>query len=690
MIVLTYIAKTTLGLFLFFLLYKLIFKKEGILKFNRYYLLFSLIASFLLPFITLDFNFAPEISSRIFNIRYSAPSVHIGDVLPEKNIPINTILDQPIINQQPIVSPVHSKAPTSKPINFFEIVSWSFIGLYVLGVMILLFSFLYQLKQTLYLIRHSEGERLSKAKLIKHNFEIMPFSIFNYILINKNHYGDKELEYVLLHEMEHINQKHSFDILLIEFLKIVFWINPFIWVYEREIKQNHEYLADRGVIAQGIQTYEYQLILLNSSLGVPKYNIVNNFNKSYIKKRITMMTSKNSNKLSMWKLLLIIPAVFAVVLACAKPSSSKTTSDEVVAAEEITDYTTYIEINTSYDWVSYQGVSLFCEGTYTINKINADGSFEGVQENHTNHARIPVTGKLAKNQFEIYTGGPWNEIWTITASENGKLSGEIFADYSKARRNKLTFYLAKNIGYDELLPASLNQPGDEISKNLHLKLHEKYFYETFNDNGELGMTGLFIITNYDKTTKEISGRQWNYIGNAEGVFSGSLYDDSITINIGKPWNEVWKAKLEGGLLKGTLEMNPTAEGFAHQKTIHPWVMANVNRPIITADKVAKLKIPYNIARYSGMEENLNALLSENMKYPEQAKMDKIEGKVYVSFTVKADGSIANLKVARKVNPLLDEEALRLVNLTNKKWVPAIVDDKPIDSESLLPIVFKLK
>jgi protein TonB len=119
-------------------------------------------------------------------------------------------------------------------------------------------------------------------------------------------------------------------------------------------------------------------------------------------------------------------------------------------------------------------------------------------------------------------------------------------------------------------------------------------------------------------------------------------------------------------------------------------MANVNRPIITADKVAKLKIPYNIARYSGMEENLNALLSENMKYPEQAKMDKIEGKVYVSFTVKADGSIANLKVARKVNPLLDEEALRLVNLTNKKWVPAIVDDKPIDSESLLPIVFKLK
>jgi len=683
MIVLTYVVKTTLGLFLFYLLYKLTFKKEGILKFNRYYLLFSLIASFLLPFITLDFNIAPEFPTRLLNTELSATSVQPLDVMPE-----NTILDQPIIGQ-PIVSPVQVKAPTLDPIHFFEIVSWSFIVLYVLGVLVLLFSFLYQLRQTLHLIRNSEGKNFSKAKLILHRLEIMPFSIFNYILINKNHYGEKELEYVLLHEMEHINQKHSFDILLIELLKIVFWINPFVWVYEREIKQNHEYLADRGVIEQGIQTYEYQLILLNSSLGVPKYNIVNNFNKSYIKKRITMMTSKNSNKLSMWKLLLIIPVLFTVVLACAKTTSSNTISNEPVASEEITDFTKYIELNTPYDWVSYKGANLFCNGTYTINKINADGSFEGLQINHTNHAYIPVTGKLTQSIFEIYTGAPWNEVWSFTASENGKLCGEIFADYSFARRNKLTFYLAKNIGYDELLPASLSQPGEEISKNLHLKLHEKYFYETFNDNGQLGMTGLFIITNYDKTTKEITGRQWNYIGNAEGVFSGSLYDDSITINIGKPWNEVWRAKLEGGLLKGNLEMNPTAEGFAHKKSIHPWVMANSNRPILTADKVAKLKIPYNIARYSEMEENLNALLSENMKYPEQAKKDKIEGRVYVSFTVKADGSISNLKVARKVNPLLDEEALRVVNLTNKKWVPAVVDDKPVDSEYLLPIVFKL-
>jgi TonB family protein len=263
----------------------------------------------------------------------------------------------------------------------------------------------------------------------------------------------------------------------------------------------------------------------------------------------------------------------------------------------------------------------------------------------------------------------------------------MFADYALAKRNKQTFYLAKKIGYDELLPALQSQPGEEISKNLHLKLYEKYFYETFGNNGELAMTGWFMITNFNKTTHEISGHQWNYIGQCAGAFSGSLYDDSITINIGEPWNEVWRAKLEGDLLKGTLKMNPTEVGFVHQ--IQSWVMANINHPILTAEKIAKLKIPYNIARYSEMEENLNSLLTQNMKYPEQAKKDKIEGRVYVSFTVKADGSIANLKVARKVNPLLDEEALRLVNLTDKKWAPAIIDGKPVDSEYMMPIIFRL-
>lgn len=691
MIILTYVLKTTISLLLLYLLFSLTFKKEGLLRFNRYYLLFSLIASFLLPFLTLNINLTSILPPQTYSNGHTTPSNHSLEVMPYQK-EIEYAFTAQSTTEQPIAPKVLTDSPNLESTNHFELLTWSFLGIYCLGVMVLLLSFLYQFWQTLHLIRQNERKIFAKAKLIQHGLEIMPFSIFNYIIINKNHYDDKELEYVLLHEMEHINQKHSFDILLIEILKIVFWVNPLIWIYEKEIKQNHEYLADRGVLEQGIQTYEYQLILLSSSLGVPKFNIVNNFNKSYIKKRISMMTSTSSNKLSMWKLLLIIPVIIAILFACSKPSGNKTATNEPVVAEEIIDYTKYIEMNTPYDWVCYQGGDFFCEGTYTITKIDTDGNFEGVQENHTyerNGKTNPITGKLAKDKLEFYVGSEYNEIWSINKSESGRLVGKVFADYDYSRKSRKTFYLAKHIGYEELLPASKGQAGMEISNNLHIKLLEKYYFETFLNNDTRGFTGWFMITTFNKVTNDISGHQGNFRGNALGAFSGKLYNDSIIVNIGEPWNEVWKATLEGNLLKGTLGMNPKVKAFKNQIGTHTWVMATSSKPIISAEKVAELNSPYNAARYSEMEMSLANLLKQKMIYPEQAKNDGIEGRVYVSFKVMTDGSISDVKVERSVNPLLDAEAIRLVNLTNKKWVPAVVDNQPIVSEYLLPVNFRL-
>jgi TonB family protein len=711
MTVLLYVVKTTFSLFLFYLLYKCIFKKEGILKFNRYFLLFSLIASFLLPFMKLNFNIVPDISTKIYTIQYNDPSARKWMEMPENVTPEYNSDDQTNIAAL-TNSPLMEKRSNLTSIYYSRIFPWSVIGLYLLGVLVLLFSFLYQFVKTLRLFKHHKVVTISNVKLIQHNLEIMPFSIFNYIIINRDHYGEQELEYVLLHEMEHINQKHSFDILLVELLKIVFWINPVIWLYEREIKQNHEYLADRGVLDGGVQTYDYQLILLNSSLGVPKYNIVNNFNQSYIKKRIKMMTNKKCNKLSIWKLLLIVPIVFTVVLACSKPSGSNQNGNTTVANEEISDYTKYIELNTPYDWVCYQGGNFFCKGTYTITKIDPEGNFEGIQENHTFETRQitatrdkdgkvtilegdkktnPITGKLTKDILEFRTGSPYNEIWKINKSESGKLVGKVFADYDYSRKSRKTFYLAKHIGYEELLPCSKDKPGMEISKNLHLKLFEKYFYENFFNDSFHDFSGWFMITTFNKETNEIAGHQSNFKGDALGAFSGKLYNDSIIINIGEPWNEVWKATLDGNLLKGPLTMNPTDKRFANRNGMpHRWAMAISSKPIVSAEKASELNAPYNVARYSELEQNLYNLLRNSLKYPEQAKSDSIEGKVYVSFNVMTDGSIANIKVERSVNPLLDAEALRLVKLTDKKWVAAVVDNQPIVSEYLLPIEFKLK
>jgi len=92
--------------------------------------------------------------------------------------------------------------------------------------------------------------------------------------------------------------------------------------------------------------------------------------------------------------------------------------------------------------------------------------------------------------------------------------------------------------------------------------------------------------------------------------------------------------------------------------------------------------------YPGGIEALKQLLVDNVKYPEQAKKDKIEGKVFVSFIVDENGDVQNFKVERGVNPELDAEALRVVKLM-KKWTPGKDAGKAVKVAFTIPIQFAL-
>lgn len=93
--------------------------------------------------------------------------------------------------------------------------------------------------------------------------------------------------------------------------------------------------------------------------------------------------------------------------------------------------------------------------------------------------------------------------------------------------------------------------------------------------------------------------------------------------------------------------------------------------------------------FPGGMEALTKYLSENIKYPEQAKKDKIQGKVYISFVVEKDGSVADAKVLRGIGGGCDEEALRVVNAM-PKWTPGKQRNTPVRVQFNLPIVFKLQ
>lgn len=140
------------------------------------------------------------------------------------------------------------------------------------------------------------------------------FSFGNNIFINPASHTDGELQRILLHEYVHVRQKHTFDLLLAEFLCLVMWFNPFAWLLRSAIRQNLEFLADEEVLKQGIAPKEYQLLLLKVMSGLP-HRFVAPFGFSFLKKRIAMMNKNKTARVHAVRFLFVLPLMAATVLS---------------------------------------------------------------------------------------------------------------------------------------------------------------------------------------------------------------------------------------------------------------------------------------------------------------------------------------------------------------------------------------
>lgn len=122
------------------------------------------------------------------------------------------------------------------------------------------------------------------------------YSFWNTIFLNKQSYLNQQIDHkILRHELFHIKQKHSADVLFIELLTAFFWYNPFLYLYKRAIKLNHEFLADERVVKESNQIFEYQSILVNEA-GAGCHSFASSFNYLITKKRLFMITKITSPK----------------------------------------------------------------------------------------------------------------------------------------------------------------------------------------------------------------------------------------------------------------------------------------------------------------------------------------------------------------------------------------------------------
>jgi hypothetical protein len=193
--------------------------------FNRFFLLSSLLLSFIIPVITFS---------------SSKPSLPVSE---KEILNTNILQDNDIIQ---ILSPEQST-------NYmFSIL----LTIYVTITTLLLFRFIVNLSKILSKALTHQNIPYKTSKIVLLNEDLTPHSFLNYLFIQNKEYENIENE-ILVHEYAHIQQKHSYDILLMEILQIFFWFNPIIFFYRKAIQLNHEYLADEAVInnSHNISTY---------------------------------------------------------------------------------------------------------------------------------------------------------------------------------------------------------------------------------------------------------------------------------------------------------------------------------------------------------------------------------------------------------------------------------------------------
>src|SRR5690606_3225393 len=136
-----------------------------------------------------------------------------------------------------------------------------------------------------------------------------------------------ERQHILSHELVHVKQKHSLDLVFFELLKVIFWFNPLIYIYQSRIATVHEFIADAAVV-EVTEKRSYYEQLLNSAFNTQNISFINQFfNHSLIKKRIVMLQKTRSKSVSKIKYLLLVPLMLLMLtyVACTE---GKTVVDE--------------------------------------------------------------------------------------------------------------------------------------------------------------------------------------------------------------------------------------------------------------------------------------------------------------------------------------------------------------------------
>lgn len=303
---LTYLFKVTACTVLFFGFYLLVLRKLTFFKINRFYLLATLLLSFIIP--ALQFEVKREIT-----VVETEARVNIPEIEPLTQAPVQFI--QPIVvKYQPEVAP---------KIDWMAVMYYFYGTTASLLLLVCLWRLFSLLKHTNRYTKNGDG-----LKLITKTEGFTNCSFFNYVFINDEDLSTADLSILLKHEQVHARQYHSIDKIVLMVFKSILWFNPVVYLYDKALEQIHEYEADE-ITSTDFGNQEYANLLLKLAISKSDMPLIHNFVKSPIKDRIKMLFNAKSKNMKKLIYLLALPVavglfwLFAVQVVYAQDINNK-------------------------------------------------------------------------------------------------------------------------------------------------------------------------------------------------------------------------------------------------------------------------------------------------------------------------------------------------------------------------------
>lgn len=281
---LLYIIQVTFCWICFGILYQFLYQKETFFRLNRLYLLGSIVLGIVLPLNWAAFGLFPmQVDNQVTNTVYLSP----------------LIVGTQQVNQQ--------------------VQDWSFSYLkslsvlYFIGVFFMSIRFGWGIIRLIRLYHNSTKSTYQNVMVAHTNAMHLPFSFLDCIYWGEVPNISVEAQAMMMqHEIAHIKQKHTWDILFLEIINTIFWCSPILYWYKNNLITIHEYLADEAVTKTNSKKTYGTILLQQAQSGItPAF--VHHFH-SQLKLRFAMLIRKKSSQWAYSKYALFIPLVFLLSL----------------------------------------------------------------------------------------------------------------------------------------------------------------------------------------------------------------------------------------------------------------------------------------------------------------------------------------------------------------------------------------